>query len=290
MKIISSFMDELVIREDACHSITFESSRIQMQFRQLIKDYFNRKTQKECEYINLIDSRGDSIKPKDFHFIEFDCQSINLKEEKSTNKIVQDLLEYQLENNPLLLEEYIKLNTELERFLSTIEFKSDDLTIEFGLSEKLITNIIKTFVIVIEYDEEEYVPNYIIREFLIKALLKLNATNKEVFLLLSFPEVDIGFEDYSKVVGFLKELNITTLIITSHSYFSCAVNENEMFLINKNGKLYDIINLGKELLEFDLVNQEQEADISKFLAFKDFTIDFDLLDPKMKEFLLSKRF
>lgn len=289
MRIISSFMDDLVITKNRCHSISFESSHIQMQFRQLIKSYFNRKVQEECKYLKIVNAEGNLIEPKDFYFIEFNCQSISLKEEKSTSLIIQDLLKYQLENNPLLLEEYIKLNTELERFLSVIEFKKNDLIIEFGMSEKLIANIVKSFVISIEHDEKDYVPNYIIREFLIQSLLKLNATNKTPFLLLSFPEIDIGFEDYSKVMQFFRELNITTLIITSHAYFSSVVNKKEMFLIKENGGKYDIIGLGKELIEFELVNQEQESDQTKFLAFKDFTKDYDLFDLKMKEFLLSNR-
>jgi len=288
MKIISSFMDDLIIRKGVCHSIVFESTRIQMHFRQLLRGFFNRDKSKEFEYINIINSRGDSIKCKEFYFIEFDCQSISLRNEKSTNKVVQDLLRYQLENNPQFLEEYIKLNTELERFISEIELKSDDLTIEFEMSDNLISNIIKSFVILFEYEEEDYVPNYIIRKFLLESLLQLNVTNKEVFLLFSFPEVDIGFEDYPKVVEYLKKLNITTLIITTHSYFSRAANQ--MFLINRSGALYDIINLGKELVKFDLVNQDQESDMSKFLAYKDFTGDYDLLDSELKNFLLSNRF
>lgn len=283
-------MKDIKIAENNYHSINFESSHIQMQFRQLIKDYFNRKVQGECKYLKIIDSKGDLIKPQDFYFIEFNCQSINLKEEKGTNLIIQELLKYQLENNPLLLEEYIKINIELERFLSTVVLKDNDLTIEFGMSEKLITNMIKSFSILIEHNEKDYVPNYIIREYLMKALLKLNTTNKRPFLLLSYPEIDVGFKDYAKVINFLKELNITILIITSHSYFSCSVNSEEMFLVKENGDIYDIIRLGQELMEFDLVNQEQESDKIRKLAFKDFTKDYDLLDKKMKEFLLSNRF
>src|SRR5690625_290674 len=108
MKLISSFMENLILKEGQCHTISFQSSRIQMEFRQLLNDYFRNRRPSECKYLKITKNNGDIIRSRNFHPIIFECNVINLKGEKNTERIIQDFLYNQLENNVNLIHDYIK--------------------------------------------------------------------------------------------------------------------------------------------------------------------------------------
>ncbi|MBO1002722.1 hypothetical protein [Pseudogracilibacillus auburnensis] len=280
-------MNDLIIQENEYHAITFQSSYLQKQFRQSISNYFYNKTQSDCTYVNILDSSGNEINGKDFYFVSFDCEAINLTEDKATSKVLQEMLFYHLEHNPDILQEYVGLNEQINKFTANIEFTNGDLLIEFLPTEKTIMNLIKSFKISIEYRENEYVPNYVLREYLIETLLDLNFLDKNVFLLVSFPENDAGFEDFNQVIQLLKQLNVTTLVITSQKEFLIEANEGNIFLTEKNGTYYDIIRLRKELEAFYSLNPNELTERAKQLAFQDYTKDIFLLNDEMKKFLQS---
>lgn len=282
-------MDEMIINEGECHTITFQSSRIQANFRQLLYDYFNKKASEECNYIKILNDRGDKINGRDFYFIQFNCNSIYLKEERNTEKQIREILQHYLEYNPDLLKDFIEFNDEMNHFFSQIEIVKDHLTIDFQPTDKTMTQLIRSLEVNIEYRERGYVPNHIIRDFLINALLDMNVLKKQVVLLISYPEADIGMKDFVNAINLLKKLDVTTLIVTSHRDIITSVAVENMFLVNENGSLYDIITLQKELLQLKDIDQEKASKVAKILAFQDFKQDYCLLDKEMKEFLLSNR-
>jgi len=287
-------MDDIIINPGEYHSITFESSYIQQIFRILLSNYFSNKRKSERidgHYIKIVSkTTGNTLQRKDIYFINFDCNVIALKTEKSTNKLLQDLLFYHLENNATLLENFIQLNEEITRFTSAISLEDNNLFIDFEPTDKTIQNLIKSLTIHIEFDESEYVPNYLLREYLIKSLLQLNTSEKDVFLVISFPESDVGREDFSKVADGLKKLNITTLVLTTKREFITSASSSNISMVDKNGFIYDIIKMMKEIEAFNLVSEDKLEDVTKDLVYRDFTKDFMLLDTKMKEFLASSKF
>ncbi len=82
--IVSSFMDDLYIKEGDYHALTFESTAMLSDFRQLLPSYFENKTQSECLYLKFLDDHGNVLRGKDFYFISLDCSIVNLKEERDT--------------------------------------------------------------------------------------------------------------------------------------------------------------------------------------------------------------
>lgn len=289
MRIISSFMDDLVLVEKQCHTIFFESSRLQMKFRGLIKNYFSNKKMDDRNYLDLLDKNNQSISPKQFYFIEFECFTIDLKDEKDTSKLLLNLLEHELEHNAELLGSYTEYLAVTDKFISQLELNDGEFKIEFQVTEKTIEALLKSLIMTIEYNDDELVANHRMRELLINAMMKLNLTEKEVVLLLSFPEVDIGFRDYKQTIQFIEELGITVVVLSANSYFITHPEVDCTFLINKNGEKYDIPFLAEELIAFDLVSEFDAKEIAKELAYKDFTKDYLLLDPLYKEFLISNR-
>lgn len=283
-------MDDLPIQRGKYHTITFESSYIQSQFRDLLVSYFQRKPQSDCHYLHILNEDRKEVRGKDFYFIPFDCNVVHLHEEKGTTQILQNLLYNHLENNPDLVQEYLKFNEHVSEFTNRIEMKSDNFRIDFQPSEKTISQFIKSLQINFEYNDEDFVPNFIMRDFLIRSMLNMNMREKDVFLLISFPETDIGGNDYIKFIEKLKQLKVTTLILTSQQDFLTAASKENMFLINNNGGLYDTIELQQELLAFGLVDASEASLVAKLLAFKDFNKDYFLLEKEMEEFLLSNEF
>src|SRR5690625_4979693 len=131
MKIISSFMDDIKINPGEYHSITFESSYLQQTFRMLLSFYFSNKRKSEqagSHYVKIVNkTNGKSLKRKDIYFVNFDCNVISLKNEKSTSKLLQELLFYYLENNADLLDNFINFNDELIKFTNSISLEYDKI-------------------------------------------------------------------------------------------------------------------------------------------------------------------
>lgn len=282
-------MDDLYIQSCCLHTITFESTKILRNFRELLTGYFNSKPISECLYLKVLGENGEVIKGKDCYFISFDCSVINLQDEKATKKVLQELLLYHLENNPDILQEYMMFNRHIAEFISQIEIGNNMLSLGFYPTEKTIESFLKSLEISIEYNESEDVPNFILREYLIESLLKMNVSRKEVILLISYPETDVGTKDLQEIIKFLRSINVTTIVITTSLDILTAASIENMFLVNKNGLLYDIVKLKNELESFDIANDYNLSRLSKVLAFHDFRENYFLLDSQMKSFLLSSK-
>lgn len=287
MRIVSSFMDDLKIKKEQCHSIYFESSKVQMNFRRFIKDYFNNKKLDEGLYLDFVDKDNSSISPKQFYFLDFECFSVDLKEEKDTSKLMLNLLAHELEHNAEILPGYTEYMALTDRFISQLGISEGDLQVEFQVTEKTIEALLKSLLITIEREEEEHIENNYVRELLISAMLKLNLANKEVFLLLSFPEVDVGYRDYKRTMEFINGLGITTIVLSANPYFIKYPDKDCIFLIDKNGGNYNIPLLVEEIKIFGLAANYDVSEIAKELAYRDFQKDYLLLDPLFKKFLLS---
>lgn len=283
-------MDDICVKAGELHTIMFESSFIQSEFRKLFEQYFHSRKSEEENYLEIINPNRDKIKSSEFFFISFDCNIISLQNDKNTVKTLKDLLFYYLEHNSELINQYMNFNENLDLFTSNLEIGNDDLIIEFYPTERTIKSLLQSLEITIEYCENKYVPNHLMRNYLIRSLLKMNVQEKKAILLLSFPETDVGLEDLSKAIDLLSDLNITTLIITTHPDILVKTDIDNLFLVNKNGEFYDIIKLKKELIAFNIVEKEKVQEFSKLLAYQDFNRNYTILDRFLKDFLNSSRF
>lgn len=289
MKIVSSFMDDINLKDGECHTIYFESSQLQMEFRYLFDGFIKNKHVSDTRYLKLLEKDLNVYKRRKLYPIIFECNIINLQLERSTEKIIKDFIEYQLNNNPELLEKFLEFNDQLERFLWNIDIESNDLLVDFSISDKTISQFIKSLNIEITSNSNKFLTNHTLRNFLIKLLLQLNIHHKEVLLVVTYPESDIGGNDYSKIVSEIEQHNVTTLILTSNEKILTSVPLENIFMIDSKGEKYDMIGLKRELSIFKLVGQRQLVDISKKLAYLDFVKDYELLDPTFRRFLISNK-
>lgn len=287
MKFVSSFINDIRIEKGEYHAFSFETSQLLKLFKSHLFAYFNNKPQLETQFLSVLDFNNKQLNAKHFHFISFDCHHINLEFEKSTKTQIQKLLFYHFENNPNMVQEFSLFKRQLSSFVSNLELVDEELSIGFQITDKSILNFIKSFDIDITYKEDDYIPNYKIRDFLIKSLLGMNTNGKEPILVISHPENDIGRMDFDYVISALKKLNITTLVLSSQSEFLTAAIDERLFLINQYGETYDIINLREELNEFNIIKRNQPEDLARLIALADFNKDYQLLNENIRNFLNS---
>src|SRR5699024_9787115 len=98
---------------------------------------------------------------------------------------------HQLENNPILLESFFSFQKDLMTFTNELELEDEQLTIHFHANDKTIMKLIQSLEIDIEYEENDYVPNYKLREFIISFLLTMNNYDKISIILILYIETDI---------------------------------------------------------------------------------------------------
>jgi len=289
MKFASSFLSEINLEKGKYHAFSFETSYLLKVFKQHLFAYFNNKPQLETQFLNVLDSNNKQLSAKDFHFISFDCHYIDLSIEKNTKSQIQKLLFHQLENNPNMVEKFLRFQNQLSFFTNHLDLVDNELSIEFQFNEKSIFNLIKSLDIIIEFDEKEYIPNFKIRDFLIKALLRINTEEKEPILIISHPETDVGRMDLHYVINMVKDLDITTIVLSSQKDFLTSATDKRLFLVNKYGNFYDIISLRKELIEFNLIKESDSEELVRSIALMDFNKDYQLLTGEIKNFLLSNK-
>lgn len=290
MKIITSIFNQLSLENKKYHVLTFSSTYHQMEFRDLLRRYFrNRKGKTDSRYLYLVDYDGRELKHNEVYFINFNCSITNLSQDKTTEKQLKEMLYFFLENHPEFVEEYMQFNKQLEQFLSSIKFEKENLLVDFLPSSRTVKQLINSLDIEIEYEEERYVPNYVLRHYLIELLLSLNESNKPPLLFLVYPESDVGHEDFSIVIEKTKSLGITTLVLTAEKEFITATKAERMFLVQSNGELYDVEEVRDELISLNYVKEEHVDKIAKEIAYYDFRKQYEHLNSKLKKFIVSSK-
>lgn len=288
MNLTSSFMEELKLTPKNVHTVIFESTKHQMKFRHKLNQYFINK-QDEEKYVNLVNKHYRKQDSKKYYFINLVLSSVYKVTEKDTDKIIKEVLLHHLNHNSDLIGFYQDFENSIDEFLAKINLGYHNVELEFEVTDKVIENMLKAIKVHIDYKAENLVSNNEIRKVLISSLLDLNMTEKEVFILINYPEGEIAKDMFFDFINYLKELKVTVVILTSAVEFIEWTDSDKLFLINELGEKYDIIKLKQELLEFKYVNKEQSFLMANKLAYHDFMKDYLLLDPKYHYFLKSSK-
>lgn len=291
MKIITNSISQMTLQKGEYHTLTFSSTMHQMEFRNLMDRFFrNRKGEVDSNYLFIVDENNDNINYKDLYYMNFNCNIINLAEEKTTKTQLQEMLHYYLENNSHFVEQYLNFYEVLEQFVHSLRLEGNGLTIDFYPTNRTIKQIVNSLEIDISNDENNYVPNYKLRHYLIELLLSLNKNKKQPFLFLMYPETDIGHDDFSKVIEQIKSLNITTLTLTTQKDFLNSADIDRMFLVKSNGELYDVRGIKDELESLKLVKSNELEQLAKVVSYYDFHNQYHYLDRDLREFIESNKF
>ena len=286
MQIVDVLSGSVPIKENKINIISFENKE---KMRELIKYFIkleNTKASTETD-LYIVDENLNKVTSKSTNFILFDEILLLSKYDKRIREIIIKYLKFKIEVDDSLFLEYQKSKRNIENFFNDIKIESNDYSLDFFLEDIDIDSIVKKLEIDIFFNKDEESRLDIIR-LIIDLSMKLEIEKKEFFICLLFPENSINFQEFYDLLDYLRKLNMTVLVITNEELFFRETQiEDEVILINRFFEKYDINALKHE---YKLFYGDIEQKKLLQLAFLDFRENYNLIDSRLKDFLLSKSY
>lgn len=286
MQIVDILSGTVPIKENKINIISFENKE---KMRELIKYFIkleSTKTSTETD-LYIVDENLNKVTSKSTNFILFDDILLLSKYDKRIREIIIKYLKFKIEVDDSLFLEYQKSKRNIEKFFNDIKIESNDYSLDFFLEDIDIDSIVKKLEIDIFFNKDEESRLDIIR-LIIDLSMKLEIEKKEFFICLLFPENSINFQEFYDLLDYLRKLNMTVLVITNEELFFRETQiEDEVILINRFFEKYDINALKHE---YKLFYGDIEQKKLLQLAFLDFRENYNLIDSRLKDFLLSKSY
>ena len=284
MQIVDILSGSVPIKENKINIISFENKE---KMRELIKYFIkleSTKTSTETD-LYIVDENLNKVTSKSTNFILFDDILLLSKYDKRIREIIIKYLKFKIEVDDSLFLEYQKSKRNIENFFNDIKIESNGYSLDFFLEDIDIDSIVKKLEIDISFNKDEESRLDIIR-LIIDLSMKLEIEKKEFFICLLFPENSINFQEFYDLLDYLRKLNMTVLVITNEELFFRETQiEDEVILINRFFEKYDINALKHE---YKLFYGDIEQKKLLQLAFLDFRENYNLIDSRLKDFLLSK--
>ena len=286
MQIVDVLSGSVPIKENKINIISFENKE---KMRELIKYFIkleSTKTSTETD-LYIVDENLNKVTSKSTNFILFDDILLLSKYDKRIREIIIKYLKFKIEVDDSLFLEYQKSKRNIENFFNDIKIESNDYSLDFFLEDIDIDSIVKKLEIDIFFNKDEESRLDIIR-LIIDLSMKLEIEKKEFFICLLFPENSINFQEFYDLLDYLRKLNMTVLVLTNEELFFRETQiEDEVILINRFFEKYDINALKHE---YKLFYGDIEQKKLLQLAFLDFRENYNLIDSRLKDFLLSKSY
>ena len=286
MQIVDVLSGSVPIKENKINIISFENKE---KMRELIKYFIkleSTKTSTETD-LYIVDENLNKVTSKSTNFILFDDILLLSKYDKRIREIIIRYLKFKIEVDDSLFLEYQKSKRNIENFFNDIKIESNGYSLDFFLEDIDIDSIVKKLEIDISFNKDEESRLDIIR-LIIDLSMKLEIEKKEFFICLLFPENSINFQEFYDLLDYLRKLNMTVLVITNEELlFRETQIEDEVILINRFFEKYDINALKHE---YKLFYGDIEQKKLLQLAFLDFRENYNLIDSRLKDFLLSKSY
>ena len=286
MQIVDVLSGSVPIKENKINIISFENKE---KMRELIKYFIkleSTKTSTETD-LYIVDENLNKVTSKSTNFILFDDILLLSKYDKRIREIIIRYLKFKIEVDDSLFLEYQKSKRNIENFFNDIKIESNDYSLDFFLEDIDIDSIVKKLEIDIFFNKDQESRLDIIR-LIIDLSMKLEIEKKEFFICLLFPENSINFQEFYDLLDYLRKLNMTVLVLTNEELFFRETQiEDEVILINRFFEKYDINALKHE---YKLFYGDIEQKKLLQLAFLDFRENYNLIDSRLKDFLLSKSY
>ena len=286
MQIVDILSGSVPIKENKINIISFENKE---KMRELIKYFIkleSTKTSTETD-LYIVDENLNKVTSKSTNFILFDDILLLSKYDKRIREIIIKYLKFKIEVDDSLFLEYQKSKRNIENFFNDIKIESNGYSLDFFLEDIDIDSIVKKLEIDIFFNKDQESRLDIIR-LIIDLSMKLEIEKKDFFICLLFPENSINFQEFYDLLDYLRKLNMTVLVITNEELFFRETQiEDEVILINRFFEKYDINALKHE---YKLFYGDIEQKKLLQLAFLDFRENYNLIDSRLKDFLLSKSY
>ncbi|WPK11242.1 hypothetical protein R6U77_15310 [Lysinibacillus louembei] len=284
MRIYTNLFDSLPIVYNQLNVISFQRDAHQLLFRKQLKEWSSKKEVEEgfC-ILSIIEC---DVTNKEVDFLEIFGGCLDLLDTKSLHQWIR----YMFENNEELVELYRNLKTTIDNTFHGTVLSIDDIKIEFDVYDQIFDSLLKNMDITIMNDAN-FLTVLDYRKLLIKIWLQLKNNGKHKILVYHYPESDFSKVEWKKWLEFTNDLPITIICFTSSEVLIKELSLNQIHLIQENRARYELEDLQRELLHFNLQQEDLSIEqLTALIAYRDFRNELCLMDDRWVQFIKSQKY
>ncbi|ANU10861.1 hypothetical protein A1A1_01393 [Planococcus antarcticus DSM 14505] len=286
MKWHSNLFEVIPLVEGEVNVIAFADLEKQFAYRQLVKSW---SAHQRMDYpFCLLTIEGREVAAKELNILSLQGGGLEFFKDKHHAKQLIELMKFELENSPELLEVFTVLQGELEKAFEqcVVEFEG----MELQPSTELISfeQLIKIAPIEVRTVSDEPMGAYQYQSFLLKSWLHLVHNKATNVCFYDFPENELNKSELKELFQFATSQACTMICLTTSPQVINQVGLSNVHLIKRTGERYSIETLHEELKLFFEDTPESLKSLAKNLAYSDLHEEYIMLDQKWWEFLTSR--
>lgn len=282
----SNLFETIPLVEGQVNVIVFADLEKQFAYRQLVKAW---TAHQRMDYpFCLLTVNGREVPAKETNILSMHGGSMDFFKDKQHAKQLLELMKFELENSPELIEVFNVLQIELEKAFEQWIVEFDGIELQPSTEMVSFEQLIKLAPIEVRSVTGEAIGAYEYQSFLLKSWLHLVHNKNTNVCFYDFPENELNQSELKELFHFANSQECTMICLTTNQRILNHVGLSNVHLIRHTGERYTIENLYEELNLFFSDAPESLESFAKSLAFSDFLEDYGMLDPKWREFLLSR--
>lgn len=286
MKWHSNLFETIPLVKGEVNVIAFANSNKQFAYRQLAKSWSG--SQRMDYPFCLLTIEGREVAAKEINILSLQGGGLDFFKDKHHAKQLIELMKFELENSPELLEVFTVLQRELEKAFEQWIVEFDGLELQPATEAVSFEQLMKLAPIEVRPLSDEPMGAYQYQSFLLKSWIHLVHNKATNVCFYDFPENELNDSEQKELFQFVKSQGCTMICLTTSPQVINQVGLSNVHLINQTGERYAIEILNEELKLFFEDTSESLESVAKNLAYSDLHKEYTMLDPKWQEFLNSR--
>jgi hypothetical protein len=286
MKWHSNLFETIALAKGEVNVIVFADLEKQFAYRKLVKAWTAHLRMEHPFCLLTMDDR--EVPAKELNVLTMHGGSMDFFKDRHHAKQLLELMKFELENSPDLIQVFNELQVQLEKAFEQwiIEFEG----VELQPSTEIISfeQLIKLAPIEVRSIKGDSMGAYEYQSFLLKSWLHLVHNKNTNVCFYDFPENELNKAELNKLFDFAEKQDCTLICLTTSKQVINLAGLRNIHLIKANGERYPIETLYEEVKLFFSDTPDLLESFAKNLAYSDFQEDYKMLDPKWREFLLSR--
>lgn len=288
MRLHSNIFSTIPLVKNEVNVIVFEDLKKQFQFRELVRTWMTNPNM-DFPYL-IISIDGQNAVPKDLNLLTLNAGNLYFFKDKQQSKQLLELVKFEIENSPELLVVFSNLLQEIENVLGQVIIEFEGVEIHHVLEGLTIESLLKLVRLDLHIPGGKALGIFEYQMFLLRSWVYLSHNRITNVCFYDFPENELEEREIHELFEFANASDCTLICLTTNFQVMNQVSIKNIHFIKSNGDRYEIENLYQELVLFFDEPEVSLVKITKNLAIRDFYQNLDFLDPKWKDFLLSRNF
>lgn len=286
MKWHCNLFETIRLIEGEANVLVFSDLGKQFTYRQLVKTWIAnlRMDYPFC----LLTMDGREVAAKELNILSLAGGTMDFFKDKHHAKQLVELMKFELEHSPELIAIFTDLQTELEKAFEQWVVEFEGVELQPSIETIQFEQLIKLAPIEVRPTTGKVMGAFEYQLFLLKSWLHLTHNKKTNVCFYDFPENELNPFEVKELFNVAKSHNCTVVCLTTCRQVIDQTELSSLHFIQPNGDRYPIEQLHEELKLFHTDPPDVLESFAKSLAYHDFRKDYNMLDPKWREFLLSR--